>query len=103
MADTTPYINPEKQVILSVSIYRSDLDHLSQLLLADWWCQEQQRDYTLPLNTAVLSQALLNVIESQVEDMLQSWQAEDWLRGNMGTALQSEIKRLGSFSLDRAA
>jgi hypothetical protein len=76
---------------------------LSQLLLADWWCQEQQCDYGLSLHAAVLSQVLLDVIESQVEDMLQSWQAEDWLRGDMGTVFQSEIKRLGAVGIDRAA
>jgi hypothetical protein len=44
MADATRYVHPEKQIVLSIPIYRSGLNNLSQLLLADWCCQEQQCD-----------------------------------------------------------
>jgi hypothetical protein len=94
MADTATYINPETLIVQSLPIYRSDLDKLSQLLLADWWCQEQVQDYGLAIDASLVAQALLNVLESHLEEMLKGWQAADWLRGDQGTALQAEIERL---------
>jgi hypothetical protein len=94
MADTATYVNPETQIVRSLAIYRSDIERLSQLLLADWWCQEQVQDYGLSIDASVVAQALLNVLESHLEDMLKSWQAADWLRGERGTELQAEIERL---------
>jgi hypothetical protein len=94
MADTTLDMNPEAQVVQSFAIYRSDLERLSRSLLADWWCQEQQREYGLRLDAPMVNQALLNVLAGHLESMLQSWQAEDWLRGDLGTELQAEMERL---------
>jgi hypothetical protein len=94
MADTATYSNPETQIVRSLAIYRSDIDRLSQVLLADWWCQEQVQDYGLTLDAPVVAQALLNVLESHLEAMLKSWQAGDWLWGDLGTALQAEMERL---------
>jgi hypothetical protein len=93
MADTATYINPETQIVRSLSIYQSDVNRLSQVLLADWWCQEQIQNYGLVLDTPVVAQALLNVLESRLEAMLKDWQASDWLWGDLGTELQAEIKR----------
>jgi hypothetical protein len=42
-----------------------------------------------------LAAAILNVLAGHWEELLKSWTAEDWLRGDLGTAMQAEIKRLG--------
>jgi hypothetical protein len=104
MADSSDLIqHPAAVVVQTYPVYRSDLEHIAEFLLADWWCEEQVQDYGLRLDRETLSAALLNVLTGHWEEMLKSWGAEDWLRGDLGTDLQTEIKRLGAVELERAA
>jgi hypothetical protein len=87
-------INPAAVVVANYSVYRSDLERIAELLLNHWWCQEQVQDYGLNLDREVLSAAILNVLAGHWEEMLKSWDTEDWLRGDLGTVTQTEIKNL---------
>jgi hypothetical protein len=77
-------------------IYQSQLDRVAALISGHYWLQEQVSDYGLNASPRVLQQSLRNVISTHLEAMLTSWTAEDWLRGDLGTELQAEIKRLGN-------
>jgi hypothetical protein len=96
-------LNPATTVVTTYSLYRSDLERVVGLLLNHWWCQEQVQDYGLNLDREILSAAILNVLAGHWEEMLQSWTDEDWLRGDLGTAIQTEIKHLGEIPAVQAA
>jgi hypothetical protein len=88
-------LNAPTEVVATYDLYRSDLERISGLLLNHWWCQEQVQDYGLNVDREILAAAILNVLAGHWEELLKSWTAEDWLRGDLGTAMQAEIKRLG--------
>jgi hypothetical protein len=104
MADSSDHtLNPATTVVAIYSLYRSDIEWITGLLLNHWWCQEQAQDYGLNLDREILAIAILNVLAGHWEEMLKSWTVEDWLRGDLGTAIQSEIKHLGEITAVQVA
>jgi hypothetical protein len=97
MADGGGFLPPAEMIVVDVlPVYQSQLERITALIAQHHWHQEQVADYGLNPQPKVLRQAVLTVISQQLEAMLVDWGAEDWLRGDLGTALQAEIKRLGN-------
>jgi hypothetical protein len=97
MADGSGLLPPPETIAVDVlPIYQSQLDRIAAAIEQHPWHQEQVADYGLNPSPRVLRQAVLNVVSQHLEAMLSNWGAEDWLRGDLGTELQAEIKRLGN-------
>jgi hypothetical protein len=97
MADGSGFLTPAETIAVDVlPIYQSQLERIATAIAQHHWHQEQVADYGLNPQSRVLQQALLNVISQHLEAMLVDWVADDWIRGDLGTNLQAEIKRLGN-------
>jgi hypothetical protein len=97
MADGDGCFPPAETITVGVlPIYQSELERVAVVIAQHHWHQEQVTDYGLNPSPRVLRQAVLNIVSQHLEAMLSNWGAEDWLRGDLGTELQAEIKRLGN-------
>lgn len=97
MADGGSFLPPTEMIAVDVlPVYQSQLERIATAIAQHDWHQEQVADYGLNPQGRVLQQAILTTISQHLEAMLVNWGAEDWLRGDLGTALQAEIKRLGN-------
>ncbi|MFM2431177.1 MAG: hypothetical protein RLZZ511_2390 [Cyanobacteriota bacterium] len=97
MADGGGFLPPVETIVVDVlPVYQSQLERIATAIAQHHWHQEQVADYGLNPQGRVLQQAILATISQHLEAMLVDWGAEDWLNGDLGTALQAEIKRLGN-------
>jgi hypothetical protein len=97
MADSSGFLPPVETIAVErLPIYQSQLERIAALIAQHHWHQEQVVDYGLNLQPSILHAAIVTVISQQIEAMLSDWTAEDWIRGDLGTNIQAEIKHLGN-------
>jgi hypothetical protein len=93
----------ETQVIANFPIYQSQIDRVVDEILSHGWVQDEARYSDRAISPEIAKRAILNVLQQQFEAMLEDWDAEEWLRGDRGTALQQELKGLVDRQANRAA
>jgi hypothetical protein len=93
----------ETQVIANFPIYQSQIDRVVDEILSHAWVQDEARYSDRAISPEIAKRAILNVLQQQFEAMLEDWDAEEWLRGDRGTALQQELKGLVDRQANRAA
>jgi hypothetical protein len=93
----------ETQVIANLPIYQSQIDRVVDGILSHAWVRDEARYSDRAISPEIAKRAILNVLQQQFEAMLEDWDAEEWLRGDRGTALQQELKGLVDRQANRAA
>jgi hypothetical protein len=88
-------ILPELEPLLTIKIYRSQLNQATAAILCDRWVQETSIDLEVEIGQAVITQAIVNILEGSLQDMFEDWNGDDWLRNpEYGKRLREEIKSL---------
>jgi hypothetical protein len=93
----------ETQVVANFPIYQSQIDRVVDEILSHAWVRDEARYSDRAISPEIAKRAILNVLQQQFETMLEDWDAEEWLRGDRGTALQQELKGLVDRQANRAA
>jgi hypothetical protein len=88
-------ILPELEPLLTIKIYRSQLNQAAAAILSDRWVQETAIDLEAQISQDVITQAIVNILEDSLQDMFEDWNGDDWLRNpEYGKRLREEIKSL---------
>jgi hypothetical protein len=88
-------ILPELEALLTIKIYRSQLNQAAATILSDRWVQETAIDLEVEIGQDVITQAIVNILEGSLQDMFEDWNGDDWLRNpEYGKRLREEIKSL---------
>jgi hypothetical protein len=93
----------EAQLIANFPVYQSQIDRVVEEILSHPWVQDEARYSDRAISPEIAKRAILNILQQQFEAMLEDWNAEEWLRGDRGTALQQELKGLVDRQPGRAA
>jgi hypothetical protein len=88
-------ILPELEAVVTIKIYRSQLNQAAAAILCDRWVQDTAIDLRIEIGQDVITQAIVNILEGSLQDMFEDWSGDDWLRSpEYGKQLREEIKSL---------
>jgi hypothetical protein len=103
--DSQDYPVAPDPTLIKIIFLESDVNPLIDELTKSAFVQDhnQEANSGIDIQRRDVKQAVLTVIQSQVEAWVHEWSDEDWFRGDLGTALQREIMRQHDDRVERAA